>query len=202
MSDQKRKLRDQDVRGLKYFRKLQPLLARLHGVGAARDVAGNRDLHMDQYCTLILLWLFSPLVDSLRGLQQASELDKVRKQFGVGRSSLGSLSESVTIFDPQPLKTIAEERSHELPALEANRFDVVGQRLTAARMGLLRSKNPAQRMSTQLVDGFSLRGEPIPLGCGGAQTTGRDGRVPPRPAKFQNDSNQEQYTVELKNTAY
>jgi IS4 transposase len=131
MSEQKRKLRDQDVQGLKYFRKLQPLLARLHGVGAARDMAGNRDLHMDQYCTLILLWLFSPLVDSLRGLQQASELDKVRKKFGVGRSSLGSLSESVTIFDPEPLQAIAEELAHELPALEANRFDVVGQRLTA-----------------------------------------------------------------------
>jgi len=29
---------------------------------------------MDQYCTLILLWLFSPIIDSLRGLQQASML--------------------------------------------------------------------------------------------------------------------------------
>jgi IS4 transposase len=131
MADGQRKLRNQDIQGLKYFRKLQPLLARLHEVGTKRDVAGNRDLHMDQYCTLILLWLFSPLVDSLRGLQQASELDKVRKQFGVGRSSLGSLSESVTIFDPEPLKAIAQELSQELPAASPNRFDVVGQRLTA-----------------------------------------------------------------------
>jgi IS4 transposase len=131
MADGQRKLRNQDIQGLKYFRKLRPLLARLHEVGTKRDVAGNRDLHMDQYCTLILLWLFSPLVDSLRGLQQASELDKVRKQFGVGRSSLGSLSESVTIFDPEPLKAIAQELSQELPAASPNRFDVVGQRLTA-----------------------------------------------------------------------
>ena len=36
-----------DVKGLKYFRSLQPLLQRLHGVGAERDAAGNRDLHMD-----------------------------------------------------------------------------------------------------------------------------------------------------------
>ncbi|MBM4011887.1 MAG: IS4/IS5 family transposase, partial [Planctomycetes bacterium] len=43
----------------------------------AADKAGNRDLYMDQYCTLILLWFFSPVVDSLRGIQQASELDKV-----------------------------------------------------------------------------------------------------------------------------
>ena len=64
---------------------------------------------MDQYCTLILLWFFSPIVDSLRGLQQASELDKMRKYSGVGRTSLGSLSEGVAVFDPEPLKEIAQE---------------------------------------------------------------------------------------------
>lgn len=131
MADDKGKLRNRDIRGLKYFRRLQPLLARLHAVGAERDVARNRDLHMDQYCTLILLWLFSPLVDSLRGLQQASELEKVRKKFGVGRSSLGSLSESVTIFDPEPLKAIAHELSQQLPAAAPQGFDAVGQQLTA-----------------------------------------------------------------------
>ena len=131
MANRKRKLRNRDIQGLKYFRVLQPLLERLHDVGTKRDVAGNRELHMDQYCTLILLWLFSPLVDSLRGLQQASKLDKVRKKFGVGRSSLGSLSESVTIFDPEPLKAIAQELSHQLPDAGAGRFDAVGQPLTA-----------------------------------------------------------------------
>jgi hypothetical protein len=79
MAGGKLNLRSQDVQGLKYFRRLQPLLARLHEVGAARDAAGNRQLHMDQYCALILLWMFSPLVDSLRGLQQASELERQKK---------------------------------------------------------------------------------------------------------------------------
>lgn len=131
MAEGNRKLRDRDIQGLKYFRALQPLLERLHDVGTQRDRAHNRDLHMDQYCTLILIWLFSPLVDSLRGLQQASELDKVRKKFGVGRSSLGSLSESVTIFAPEPLKAVAEELSHQLPSAGPTRFDRVGQQLTA-----------------------------------------------------------------------
>jgi IS4 transposase len=131
MADGRRKLRNHDIQGLKYFRVLEPLLERLHEVGTKRDIAGNRELHMDRYCTLILVWLFSPLVDSLRGLQQASELDKVRKKFGVGRSSLGSLSESVTIFDPEPLKAIAQELSHQLPDADAGRFDAVGQQLTA-----------------------------------------------------------------------
>jgi len=131
MSSDKHPLRDQDIAGLKYFRKLQPLLARLHEIGAERDAAGNRDLHMDQYCTLILIWLFSPLVDSLRGLQQASELDKVRKKFGVGRASLGSLSESVTIFDPEPLKQIAAELSQQVPGPKSSPFDAVAQPIVA-----------------------------------------------------------------------
>lgn len=131
MAGPQNELRDRDIQGLKYFRKLRPLMERLQQVGCERDRAGHRQLTMDQYCTLLLLWLFSPLVDSLRGLQQASALDKVRKKFGVGRASLGSLSESVRIFDPEPLKAIAAELAHELPANPSGRFDVVGQQITA-----------------------------------------------------------------------
>ncbi len=185
MADGKYKLRNQDIRGLKYFRVLQPLLERLHDVGTERDAAGNRDLHMDQYCTLILLWLFSPLVDSLRGLQQASELDKVRKQFGVGRSSLGSLSESVTIFDPEPLKAIAQELSHELPAASSNRFDVVGQRLTAvdgsvintvvrvAKLAWLPKAKGKSQSAYRLHTHFEvLRGVPTRIDVSGAKPKG------------------------------
>lgn len=131
MAEPKHKLVDRDIQGLKYFKQLQPLIKSLHEVGTERDKAGNRQLHMDQYCTLILLWLFSPLVDSLRGLQQAGTLDKVRKKFGVGRASLGSLSESVAIFDPEPLKQIAGELALQLPAANSSRFDAVGKTIVA-----------------------------------------------------------------------
>ena len=93
-----------DIQGLKYFDRLKPLLARLHDVGTERDKANNRDLRMDEYCTLVLMWMFSPILTSMRALQQASELDNVRKKPGVRRASLGSLSESVCVFDPEPLK--------------------------------------------------------------------------------------------------
>lgn len=103
------------IQGLKYFRVLRPLLERLHSVGTERDRADNRQLHMDHYCTLVLLWLYSPVVDSLRGLQKTSELKKVQKKLKVPRTSLGSLSESVAIFDPEPLKQIARELADQLP---------------------------------------------------------------------------------------
>lgn len=126
-----REIKAADVQGLKYFKSLRPLLARLHDIGTRRDAAGNRDLHMDQYCLLILLWLYSPVLTSLRGLQQASDLNKVRKRLGVGRASLGSLSESVSIFDPEPLKEIAAEPSDRIPQPKQGHFDGVEKTIIA-----------------------------------------------------------------------
>jgi len=120
-----------DLQGLKYFDKLKPLLARLHEVGTERDSAGNRDLHMDEYCVLVLLWMFSPLLTSMRALQQASGLDKVQKKLGVGRTSFGSFSESVRVFDPEPLKEIAAELAAQLPQPSQGPFDSIGKTLTA-----------------------------------------------------------------------
>src|ERR1700679_4139727 len=113
----RKRIAGQDITGLKYFDRLAPLLERLHDVGCQRDVAGNRELHFDQYCLLILLYLFNPIVTSLRGLQQASELAKVQKRLGCPRAALGSLSESVTVFDPERLREIVLELGAELKPL-------------------------------------------------------------------------------------
>ena len=118
MADPKRdKIEERDIQGLKYFDQLAPLLARLHDDGCARDRAGNRTLHYDQYCLLILLYLFNPIVTSLRGLQQASELPKVQMKLGCSRASLGSLSEATTVFDPQRLQEIVQELGQQLQPL-------------------------------------------------------------------------------------
>jgi hypothetical protein len=108
---------EKDIRGLKYFDQLAPLLERLHEVGCARDAAANRTLHYDQYCMFVLLFLFNPVVSSLRSLQQASELKNVQKKLGCQRASLGSLSESVDIFEPERLKEIIAELSGQLEPL-------------------------------------------------------------------------------------
>jgi hypothetical protein len=102
-------IRDKDITGLKYLDKLLPLLNRLHEVGCQRDRAGNRRLHFDQYCLLILLYVFSPLVDSLRALQQASELKRVQRRLGSGRFALGSFSEAAGLFDAQLLLPVIAE---------------------------------------------------------------------------------------------
>jgi len=97
---------EQLLTGFKYFKKLRPLEERLHDAGCARDKAHNRRLHFDQYCSLLLLALFNPILASPRALQQASELAKVRRKLGCPRTSLGSLSESTQVFDPELLQGI------------------------------------------------------------------------------------------------
>lgn len=100
---------EQDVQGFKYFRLLGPLFAHLHSAGTERDRAGNRQLFYDQYATLMLLYFFSPIVTSLRGLQQASALDKVQQRLGVPRTALGSLSEAAQVFDAALLQDVIAE---------------------------------------------------------------------------------------------
>ena len=125
------KIKEQDITGLKYFRQLGSLLQELHDVGCERDRAGNRSLHMDQYCTMILLYLFNPIVTSLRGLQQASELKKVQKKLKCPRASLGSLSESVAVFDSERLKSIIATLGDKLaPIAKESRLQEIKHTMT------------------------------------------------------------------------
>ncbi len=136
-------VREEDVTGLKYFDKLAPLLARLHDVGCQRDKAGNRELHFDQYCLLVLRFLFNPVVRSLRAIQQASELRKVQRKLGCQRASLGSFSEASEVFQPERLKEIVAELGTQLqPIAHDPRLKDLPHTLT-------------------LVDGTLLKGLPV-----------------------------------------
>jgi hypothetical protein len=107
-------LTERDVKGLKYFTLLNPLLEGLHESGTQRDVAGNRILHFDQYCSLVLLFYFNPIVDSLRGIQQASQLGKIQKNLGCSRASLGSLSEAARVFDAELLRDLIPQLAEKV----------------------------------------------------------------------------------------
>jgi hypothetical protein len=113
----KPKVGREQVRGLKHLRRITRLLSRLHDDATARDRAGNRTLFYDQYAGLVLLSMFSPAIDSLRAIQQASEMSKVRKLLGCSRASLGSLSEAARVFDPSLLLEVIAELGEELVPL-------------------------------------------------------------------------------------
>jgi hypothetical protein len=140
MSREKQKIIESDLQGFKYFKKLSQLLQQLHTAGCQRDRAGNRILHMDQYMTLLLLCLFSPVSKSLRCLQRASKLKKVQKKLGVPRSSLGSLSEAARVFDSSLLTKIIGELAGELrPVPHSVKLDDVKAILTLVDGTLLKA---------------------------------------------------------------
>ena len=55
-------------------------------------------------------------MDSLRGLQQASGLEKVQKRLKLSRASLGSLSEASRVFDAALLQPIIFNRIVAAPS--------------------------------------------------------------------------------------
>lgn len=99
----------EQLRGFKQLEHVAGLLSRLHAVGCTRDKASNRELHFDDYVLLLLLYLFNPLIDSMRTLQKVSELPEVQKRLGIKRFSLGSFSESCRIFEPAMLQTVVDQ---------------------------------------------------------------------------------------------
>jgi hypothetical protein len=119
MSKKRHKIKECELQGFKYFKTISKIMESLRDIGCQRDRTGNRILHMDQYISLLLLHMFNPICTSLRSLQQASELKKVQKKLGVPRASLGSLSETSTVFDSQRmLEIIGQLGEHPKPGVE------------------------------------------------------------------------------------
>jgi hypothetical protein len=112
------------LRGWKQLERVAGLLAKLHAVGCGRDKANNRELHFNDYVLLILMYLFNPLIDSMRTLQKVSDLPEVQKRLGIKRFSLGSFSESCRVFEPAMLQHVVDQ--------------LAGGLLPVGREGLLR----------------------------------------------------------------
>ena len=119
----KRPLAERDLQGFKFFKRIRGLLDSLYDCASHR----NRLLHFDEYAAAVLFYFFNPAITSLRGLQRATGFRKVQKALGIRRMSLGSMSESVRVFDPdllahvfEPLAQAAPQRAYD-PRLKSLR---------------------------------------------------------------------------------
>jgi IS4 transposase len=89
-------LKPNQMQGAKYLRNILDLLASLR----AHCDCPNRTLHFDEYVAYTLLYFFTPVVTSMRGLQQVSTFDVIHRKLGLPRFSLGAFSEAGRVFDP------------------------------------------------------------------------------------------------------
>ena len=113
------------------------MLESLHQVGTQRDKAQNRQLFFDQYGALLLLYFFNPILTSLRGIQQASHLEKVQKKLGCRGTSLGSLNEAASVFDARKLEEIIAELAARIPQQTLTRDQQALKNLTPVDGSLL-----------------------------------------------------------------
>ena len=132
MTAKREDIQEFQLQGFKYFKAISSMLESLHDAGCERDRAGNRKLHMDQYMSLLLLYMFNPICKSMRAIQQASELKKVQRLLKCPRASLGSLSEATIVFDSSLMQEIIDNLSLKLsPIPKSNKLDSVTDILTA-----------------------------------------------------------------------
>lgn len=140
MSAKREKIKEEQLQGFKYFKAISTFLQRLHDAGCQRDIAGNRKLHMDQYMSLLLLYMFNPICSSLRALQQASELKKVQKMLGVPRASLGSLSEAARVFDSELMEQIVSDMAAQLkPVSHRGKLSDIDELITLVDGSLIKT---------------------------------------------------------------
>lgn len=127
----------EDIQGLKYFKLLNNVLTRLRDVGTARDRAGNREFFFDQYASLLLVYFFNPALTSLRGIQRASQLEKVQKIAKCARVSTGSFSEAQRVFDADLLQKILGELAQRMVPIRQGKEAEALKNLTAVDGTLL-----------------------------------------------------------------
>lgn len=75
----------------------------------------RRRLSFENYLSLFLFGLFNPVVRTMRGLCQASHLERVQYEVCRRPVSLGSFSEAQGVLDPQLLEQVFGELSEQLP---------------------------------------------------------------------------------------
>lgn len=130
-------IKPEDIQGLKYFKLLNNAFSRLRDIGTIRDRAGNREFFFDQYTSLLLVYFFNPTLTSLRGIQRASQLERVQKIAKCSRVSVGSFSEAQRVFDADLLQEILGELAHRAAPIAHGKEAEALKNLTAVDGTLL-----------------------------------------------------------------
>jgi len=127
-------IREEDIQGFKYLDSFFKTLKRFHDIKSHQ----NRKLHYDQYLALMLIYYFTPVLTSLRGIQQATTLEKIQKRLGIKKASLGSLSEASYVFDAKLLNPLLKELAEQtLPREKDPQFKQIQEIIKAVDGTLL-----------------------------------------------------------------
>ncbi len=106
-----RPIREKDLQRWRLIERFQSALAtEAEPRGGLNGTWGDpeRQLKLEQYLSLFLFGLFNPVVESMRGLCEASKLERVQREVCGRRVNLGSFSEAQAVVDPALLKAVLQ----------------------------------------------------------------------------------------------
>lgn len=109
------------VRDLGRWKLIADFQQRLEVACASKGVRGSfadgrRKLSMESYLGLFLFGLLNPVVRTMRGLCEASDLERMGSDVCGRAVSLGSFSEAQAVVDPELLKAVFEDLANEVNA--------------------------------------------------------------------------------------
>ncbi len=112
-------VREKDLKQWRLIERFQEALAA--EVAQRGGLAGTwaepaRQMQLGQYLSLFLFGLFNPVVETMRGLCAASQLDRVQREVCGRAVSLGSFSEAQALVAPELLAAVFERLASEAVA--------------------------------------------------------------------------------------
>lgn len=109
-------LRERDLQQWRLIERFQAVLAeevQKRGGLTGTWADPGRALKLEHYLSLFLFGLFNPIVETMRGLCEASDLKRVQREVCGRTVSLGSFSEAQAVVEPELLKAVLQRLAHE-----------------------------------------------------------------------------------------
>lgn len=168
------------LQGFKLLERFREVFAGLdrRRTKSRRELDPRRKFDAADYFSMVLFTLLNPVVDTMRGLCKASELDEYQRRTGLPKVSLGSFSEAQGVFDPELLSAVLRELMKDLAgdppaslarAMKGRRFEAVDSSIweVLPRMGWAHWRD--QFSSKQNAVRLHLRWRLFEPGVGGAK---------------------------------
>lgn len=104
------------LQGFKLLERFREIFAGLDArrTRSPRELDPRRKFDAADYFSMVLFTLLNPVVDTMRGLCEASELDEYQRRTRLPEVSLGSFSEAQGVFDPELLAGVLRELMQDL----------------------------------------------------------------------------------------
>ena len=99
------------LQGFKLLERFREIFATLDArrTHSQRELDPRRKFDASDYFSMVLFTLLNPVVDTMRGLCEASKLDEYQSRTGLPKVSLGSFSEAQSVFDPELAAAVLRE---------------------------------------------------------------------------------------------